>query len=113
MHTNDAVGAITRMRDMRVEPFLLASTLRAVIAQRLVRRLCQHCHEAVQADKSASALLGFDPGTIIYRALGCDACSGTGYKGRIGVFRSEEHTSELQSLMRLSYAVFCLKKNNT
>src|SRR3546814_3688201 len=56
VHTNDAVGAITRMRDMRVEPFLLASTLRAVIAQRLVRRLCQHCHEAVQADKSASAL---------------------------------------------------------
>src|SRR3546814_2451506 len=55
VHTNDAVGAITRMRDMRVEPFLLASTLRAVIAQRLVRRLCQHCHEAVQADKSASA----------------------------------------------------------
>src|SRR3546814_7070628 len=83
MHTNDAVGAITRMRDMRVEPFLLASTLRAVIAQRLVRRLCQHCHEAVQADKSASALL-----------------------------RSEEHTSELQSLMRISYAVFCLKKKN-
>src|SRR3546814_184152 len=122
VHTNDAVGAITRMRDMRVEPFLLASTLRAVIAQRLVRRLCQHCHEAVQADKSASALLGFDPGTIIYRALGCDACSGTGYKGRIGVFeairiddtirrlinRSEEHTSELQSLMRIQYAVFCL-----
>src|SRR3546814_4759004 len=64
------------------------STLRAVIAQRLVRRLCQHCHEAVQADKSASALLGFDPGTIIYRALGCDACSGTGYKGRIGVFEA-------------------------
>jgi general secretion pathway protein E len=88
VHTNDAVGAITRMRDMRVEPFLLASTLRAVIAQRLVRRLCQTCREPVQADKSASALLGFDPGTIIYRARGCEACNGTGYKGRIGVFEA-------------------------
>jgi general secretion pathway protein E len=88
VHTNDAVGAITRMRDMRVEPFLLASTLRAVIAQRLVRRLCQHCREPVQADKSASALLGFDPGTIIYQAKGCGECKGTGYKGRIGVFEA-------------------------
>jgi len=88
VHTNDAVGAITRMRDMKVEPFLLASTLRAVIAQRLVRRLCQHCREPHQADKSASALLGFDPGTIVYRAKGCGECNGTGYKGRIGVFEA-------------------------
>ncbi|MFB0872043.1 MULTISPECIES: GspE/PulE family protein [unclassified Sphingobium] len=88
VRTNDSVAAITRMRDMRVEPFLLASTLRAVIAQRLVRRLCQHCREPVQADKSASALLGFDPGTIIYRARGCEECVGTGYNGRIGVFEA-------------------------
>ncbi|MGV3771005.1 MAG: type II secretion system ATPase GspE [Sphingobium phenoxybenzoativorans] len=88
VHTNDAVGAITRMRDMKVEPFLLASTLRAVVAQRLVRRLCQHCREPHQADKSASALLGFDPGTIVYQAKGCSECNGTGYKGRIGVFEA-------------------------
>jgi general secretion pathway protein E len=88
VHTNDAVGAITRMRDMKVEPFLLASTLRAVVAQRLVRRLCQHCREPHQADKSASALLGFDPGTIVYQAKGCGECNGTGYKGRIGVFEA-------------------------
>src|SRR3546814_8716660 len=62
VHTTDAVGAITRMRDMRVDPLLLASTLRAVIAQRRVRRLCQHCHAAVQAAKAANALRGFDPG---------------------------------------------------
>lgn len=86
VHTNDAVGAITRMRDMKIEPFLLASTLRAIIAQRLVRRLCHSCREPVQADKSASALLGFDSGTVIYRAAGCAECGGTGYKGRIGVF---------------------------
>ena len=81
-------GAVTRLRDMGVEPFLLASTLRLVVAQRLVRRLCQHCREPVQADKSASALLGFDPGTIIYRAKGCEECGGSGYKGRIGVFEA-------------------------
>jgi general secretion pathway protein E len=88
VHTNDAVGAITRMRDMKVEPFLLASTLRAVVAQRLVRRLCPHCREPVQAEKSVSALLGFDPGTVVWQARGCSECNGTGYKGRIGVFEA-------------------------
>jgi len=88
VHTNDAIGAVTRMRDMKVEPFLLASTLRAVIAQRLVRRLCHECRELVDADKSACALLGFDPGTQIYRAVGCVHCGNSGYKGRIGVFEA-------------------------
>lgn len=88
IHTNDAVGAITRMRDMKVEPFLLASTVRAVIAQRLVRRLCTHCREQVPADKSVSALLGVDEGTPIYRPHGCEHCNNTGYKGRVGVFEA-------------------------
>ncbi|MGF1549207.1 MAG: type II secretion system ATPase GspE [Sphingomonadaceae bacterium] len=88
VHTNDAVGAITRMRDMKIEPFLLASTLRAVIAQRLVRRLCPQCREPVQASGSVSALLGFDSGTVIHEARGCEACGQTGYKGRIGVFEA-------------------------
>ena len=88
VHTNDAVGAITRMRDMKVEPFLLASTLRAVIAQRLVRRLCPDCREQVPADKSVSALLGVDEGTIICRPHGCESCNHSGYKGRIGVFEA-------------------------
>lgn len=88
VHTNDAVGAITRMRDMKIEPFLLASTLRAVVAQRLVRRLCPDCRRPVQAQGSVSALLGFDPGTIVYEPVGCDHCSHTGFKGRIGVFEA-------------------------
>jgi general secretion pathway protein E len=88
VHTNDAVGAITRMRDMRVEPFLLASTLRAVIAQRLVRRLCPSCARPVQASGSVSALLGFDDGAIVHEAVGCEECGGTGYRGRIGVFEA-------------------------
>jgi general secretion pathway protein E len=88
VHTNDAVGAITRLKDLKVEPFLLASTLRAVIAQRLVRKLCEHCREPVQADNSVAAILGLDIGTVIWRPKGCDHCGGTGYKGRIGVFEA-------------------------
>jgi general secretion pathway protein E len=88
VHTNDAIGAITRLRDMKIEPFLLASTLRAVIAQRLVRRLCPTCRSPVQATVSVSDLLGFDSGAVIYEARGCGECSNTGYKGRIGVFEA-------------------------
>nr|WP_245843020.1 type II secretion system ATPase GspE [Sphingomonas laterariae] len=88
VHTNDAIGAITRMRDMKVEPFLLASTLRAVIAQRLVRRLCPHCRHEVPAPASVAALLGIAPATAIYEAKGCDQCNHTGYKGRVGVFEA-------------------------
>ena len=88
VHTNDAVGAITRLRDMKIEPFLLASTLRAVIAQRLVRRLCPSCRTATEASGSLRDLLGFDPGTVIYQAKGCAECGNSGYKGRIGVFEA-------------------------
>ncbi|MFM6854485.1 MAG: GspE/PulE family protein [Sphingopyxis sp.] len=88
VHTNDAIGAITRLRDMKVEPFLIASSLRAVIAQRLVRRLCADCRQPVQAQGSVAALLGFDAGTVVWQAVGCPACNNTGYRGRIGVFEA-------------------------
>jgi len=88
VHTNDAVGAITRLKDLKVEPFLLASTLRAVVAQRLVRRLCPDCREPVQADQKVAALLGIDAGSVVWRPVGCDSCGQTGFKGRIGVFEA-------------------------
>ncbi len=88
VHTNDAVGAITRMRDMKVEPFLLASTLRAVIAQRLVRRLCEQCRQPVEAAHSVASLLGIAPQATVYEAKGCDQCNGAGFRGRIGVFEA-------------------------
>jgi general secretion pathway protein E len=88
VHTNDAVGAITRMRDMKIEPFLLASTLRAVIAQRLVRRLCPACRRAEPASASLAALLGVPKGTIVFEPGGCAACGNTGFKGRVGVFEA-------------------------
>ena len=88
VHTNDAVGAITRMRDMKVEPFLLASTVRAVLAQRLVRRLCEHCRKPVQADNVLAGLLGLEGGATVYEPTGCDHCNQTGFQSRIGVFEA-------------------------
>jgi len=87
VHTNDAIGAITRMRDMKIEPFLLASTLRAVIAQRLVRRLCPTCRRPA-GDHGVAALLGIEEGATVYEAVGCPECNHTGFKGRIGVFEA-------------------------
>jgi general secretion pathway protein E len=88
VHTNDASGAITRMRDMKVEPFLLASTLRAVIAQRLVRRLCPECRRPVTADAAVAKLLDVEEGTVIYEPGGCASCGTSGFKGRVGVFEA-------------------------
>ena len=88
VHTNDAVGAITRMRDMRVEPFLLASTLRAVIAQRLVRRLCPTCRRPVRAGDTPAPLLGIAADARVWEPVGCERCNHTGYKGRVGVFEA-------------------------
>jgi general secretion pathway protein E len=81
VHTNDAIGAITRMRDMKVEPFLLASTLRAVIAQRLVRRLCPACRAPVAADAATAAMVGLPAGTIVHEPSGCAQCGNSGYQG--------------------------------
>lgn len=99
VHTNDAVGAITRLRDMKIEPFLIASSLRAVVAQRLVRRLCPECRAPEQAEGSVASLLGFDPGTVVFRAVGCPACNGSGYKGRIGVFEALKVDDALRRLI--------------
>lgn len=99
VHTNDAVGAITRMRDMKVEPFLLASTLRAVIAQRLVRRLCPDCRRALPADAAAAALLGVAEGSPVFEPGGCDSCAQTGFRGRIGVFEAIRIDDRIRALI--------------
>jgi general secretion pathway protein E len=88
VHTNDSVGAITRLRDMKVEPFLIASTVRAVLAQRLVRKLCPECRKPEPAAASLSQLLGIAADTPVYEPRGCGACGGAGYKGRIGLFEA-------------------------
>lgn len=88
LHTNTAVGAVTRLRDMGVEPFLLSSSLIGVMAQRLVRLLCPHCKQPHQATGSDCELLGVDPAQppTIYTPQGCERCKNSGYLGRGGVF---------------------------
>jgi len=86
VHTNDAAGAITRLRDMGVEPFLLASTLRLIVAQRLVRRLCGECRRAEPADAATARLLGNKAGQTVWRPQGCAHCNQTGYVGRVGLY---------------------------
>jgi general secretion pathway protein E len=90
LHTNTAVGAITRLRDMGVEPFLLASSLVGVIAQRLVRKLCPLCKQAVTVSAHDLEKLGYvadDRDSVtVYQAEGCQHCGQRGYKGRAGIF---------------------------
>jgi len=85
VHTNDAAGAITRLRDIGIEPFLLASSLRLVMAQRLLRRLCPHCRRPRGDDRLDAALGGGRAGGTVYEAVGCPRCNHTGYAGRIGI----------------------------
>jgi general secretion pathway protein E/type IV pilus assembly protein PilB len=100
LHTNDAPGAITRLIDMGIEPYLVASTLEMVVAQRLVRVICKHCKEpAPQAELDAMIASGVkDPPQMVYRGKGCRNCLGTGYRGRQGVFELMPISEEIREL---------------
>ena len=98
LHTNDAPGAITRLMDMGVENYLVASTLICVMAQRLVRRICQHCK--VKQDVSEDILNRFDRSVKeVWGGSGCEYCSGTGYRGRIGIFEVLPIGDEIRDLV--------------
>ena len=105
LHTETAAAAVPRLLDLGVEGFLLRSTLRAVIAQRLVRVLCDGCkstHVLTEQDLVADPryrLLGFAAGETIYRPVGCESCGGTGYRGRAGIFELLELTDEVRPLV--------------
>jgi general secretion pathway protein E len=90
LHTNDAAGALTRLVEMGVAPFLAASAITGVLAQRLVRRLCPECREAYPADATMLKDLGLaaqvEADSTFYRPVGCDACQQLGYRGRTGLF---------------------------
>jgi general secretion pathway protein E len=88
LHTNDASSSITRLLDMGVENFLLSSTVRGVLAQRLVRVICPSCKEIDRSDAHKQELteLGIDGATTLYRGVGCEHCASTGYHGRMGIF---------------------------
>lgn len=86
LHTNTAIGAIMRLQDLGIEPFLLSSSLEALMAQRLVRKLCNECKEPHTAGESESERVGIAVGTTIYRAVGCDKCHHNGYRGRTAIY---------------------------
>ena len=101
IHTNDAVGTIERLEDIGVEPYLIATALRAVISQRLVRRICPKCKKSYEATDEEVRRLGLstEHKHIFYRGEGCADCFNTGYRGRIGVFEILEITPEIRLLI--------------
>lgn len=101
LHTNTAVGAVTRLRDMGVEPFLLSSSLLGVVAQRLVRVLCNHCKKPAVASKAECDVLGVpaDSPPTLYTAQGCSQCSHLGYKGRTGIYELIEIDDNLRNMI--------------
>lgn len=98
LHTNDALGAIPRLADLKVETYLVASTVEGVLAQRLVRRICPDCQERYSPDPQAVALLAQRPvgHDSFQRGRGCPTCRGTGYRGRLGIFELLSVTDDLR-----------------
>src|SRR5712691_737629 len=101
LHTNDAPGAITRLQDMGVEPYLVASVLEGVLAQRLVRRVCQACRTPDAPNAADLEALGIEgaAGAELWRGRGCDECRGTGYRGRTGIYELFPITEDARSLI--------------
>lgn len=99
LHTNSAAATITRMTEMGVEPYLLASTLSGVLAQRLVRRNCPHCRETEDVDENVRRHLGVEAGEAFVRGAGCDNCAGTGYHGRMVTYELLVNTAAVQRLI--------------
>ena len=99
LHTNTACGAVTRFVEMGIEPFLIASTLLCVGAQRLVRRICPNCIEPYEAPTEAMEALGLKPvkGTLFLRGKGCYQCNGTGYSGRCGIYEILDVTQDVKT----------------
>jgi general secretion pathway protein E len=102
LHTNDAPSSITRLIDMGVEPFLIASSVVAIIAQRLVRKLCNHCKQVYTPSEQTLKSLGLTPQQAqeitFYKAVGCEECGNTGYRGRLAIFEVMSMTPEIAKL---------------
>jgi len=103
LHTNDSPATVTRLRDMGVQPFLITATVEAILAQRLVRRICGNCKEEFVPDSETLADLELTSDQIVgksfYRGKGCDKCSGTGYKGRLGLYVLLFRNGDLRDLV--------------
>jgi type IV pilus assembly protein PilB len=114
LHTNDAPGAITRLIDMGVEPFLISSTLEAVLGQRLLRSICPQCRTTYQPSETLLTQLGLSRGDIgdrkFHYGKGCDACNQTGYKGRKGIYELMQITDPLRELINERAPTVTLKE---
>jgi type IV pilus assembly protein PilB len=114
LHTNDAPGAITRLIDMGVEPFLISSTLEAVLGQRLLRSICRHCRTAYQPNDTLTEELGISRRDIgeshFFYGKGCDACNHTGYKGRKGIYELLRVTDPIRELINERAPTVTLKQ---
>jgi len=114
LHTNDAPSAIARLIDIGVQPFLVASSLRAIMAQRLVRRLCPHCREPAELTESEMRALRIEPGQMrdaqVMRGKGCDQCRGSGFKGRMGIFEVFVLDDEVRHMINKRSSTLSLRK---
>ncbi|HEY3298492.1 MAG TPA: GspE/PulE family protein, partial [Armatimonadota bacterium] len=114
LHTNDAPGAITRLQEMGIEPFLIGSSVIGVLAQRLLRVICPKCKENYMPPRDAIKRLGIniDDGTDVTfsRGKGCDHCRGTGYKGRVGVYELMPMTDKIRDLVMAKASSFAIKE---
>lgn len=114
LHTNDAPSAVTRLVDMGVKPFLVASSVRAVMAQRLLRRVCKNCGEPTTADPTEIRMLGLDDKFLsqakLMKGRGCSVCGGTGYKGRVGIYEIFMLTDEMQDLIYKKVAAATIRE---
>jgi len=99
LHTNDAAGALTRLVDMGVEPFLIASSLLAVVAQRLVRKICPDCRESFKPDPAILKDLGLPADQLFWKGRGCESCGQSGYRGRTGIFELLELNDEIRGML--------------
>ncbi len=114
VHTNDAPSGVARLIEIGVPPFLVASSVRAIMAQRLVRRLCQNCREPGQLTESEMRALRIEPGQThgpqVMRPVGCDACRKTGYKGRTGIFEIFVIDDELRHMINKRSSTLMLRQ---
>ncbi len=115
VHTNDTASTFTRLVDMGVEPFLVASSVIAINAQRLVRRVCRSCREPYEPRAAEMKQLGLEPGMLghdfqAYRAVGCPDCANSGYKGRTGIYEFMEVDDEIRSMVMQGLDAHAIKK---
>jgi general secretion pathway protein E len=114
LHTNDAPTSIGRLVDMNVEPFLISSSLKGVMAQRLVRKLCSHCKKEFQPAEDILVKLGlnhkFNANDRIYKAVGCAKCFNSGYNGRVAVFELMIIDDDFQSLITKNQDASVIRK---